>query len=225
MILTPQQETILDIFAGSGLSEKFYWTGGTLLSHYYLKHRYSYDLDFFSDSPFSYQDLANFLTAVKKSLKIEELEEVKIHDRWEFVIHATKPEIRFEFVHYNHEKKRLAKLIKYRGLLIDSLPDMAANKTMALIDRNHSKDLYDVYILLKRKKFTVPELLTLVHNKFGVHFDDFIFWSECAKALKKLPELKPYFTEKSEQKQGKIIKDVRSFFLEEGANYLSKRIG
>jgi len=102
---------------------------------------------------------------------------------------------------------------------------MAANKTMALIDRNHSKDLYDVYILLKRKKFTVPELLTLVHNKFGVHFDDFIFWSECAKALKKLPELKPYFTEKSEQKQGKIIKDVRSFFLEEGANYLSKRIG
>ena len=46
MILTPQQETILDIFAGSGLSEKFYWTGGTLLSHYYLKHRYSYDLDF-----------------------------------------------------------------------------------------------------------------------------------------------------------------------------------
>ena len=225
MILTPQQETILDIFAGSGLSEKFYWTGGTLLSHYYLKHRYSYDLDFFSDSPFSYQDLANFLTAGKKSLKIEELEEVKIHDRWEFVIHATKPETRFEFVHYNHEKKRLAKLIKYRGLLIDSLPDMAANKTMALIDRNHSKDLYDVYILLKRKKFTVPELLTLVHNKFGVHFDDFIFWSECAKALKKLPELKPYFTEKSEQKQGKIIKDVRSFFLEEGANYLSKRIG
>lgn len=225
MILTPPQETILDILAGSRLSEKFYWTGGTLLSHYYLKHRYSYDLDFFSESPFSYHELHNFLTSVKKALKVDKLEEAKIHDRWEFVIHTTKPETRFEFVHYNHEKKRLARLIKYRGLLIDSLADLAANKTMALIDRNHSKDLYDVYILLKRKKFTVPELLTFVHKKFGVEFNNFTFWSECAKALKKLTELKPYFMEKSEHRQGKIIKEMQSFFLDEGANYLSKRIG
>ena len=225
MNLTPQQEKILDIFADSGLSEKFYWTGGTLLSHYYLKHRYSYDLDFFSDSPFSYQELGNFLTAVKKSLKVNKLEETKIYDRWEFVLHNTQPETRFEFVHYNHAKKRLAKLIKYRGLLIDSLPDLAANKTMALIDRNHTKDLYDVYVLLKRKKFTLPQLLTMVHKKFGVQFNDFLFWSESAKTLKKLTELKPYFIEKSELKQGKIIKEIQSFFLDEGANYLSKRIG
>jgi len=50
--LNALQRQVLDLFARSALREKFYWTGGTLLSAVYLHHRRSEDLDFFSDSPF-----------------------------------------------------------------------------------------------------------------------------------------------------------------------------
>ena len=52
-ILTPDHEVILAILAKHEIAKRFYWTGGTLLSHYYLHHRKSFDLDFFSDTEFT----------------------------------------------------------------------------------------------------------------------------------------------------------------------------
>ena len=41
--LYPLQDEVLDLFT----EERFYLTGGTCLSRFYFKHRYSEDLDFF----------------------------------------------------------------------------------------------------------------------------------------------------------------------------------
>lgn len=225
MKLTPTQEIILEVLAKSNLSRNFYWTGGTLLSYHYLQHRYSFDLVFFTDKPFTRDELNDFLAAIKRTLKVDSIEEAKVADRWEFVIPDTELPTRFEFVLYNHEKKRQAPLMQLRGVFIDSLPDIAANKVMALFDRNHSKDLFDIYTMLIQKKFTVSDLIKLVNNKFGVEFGEFAFWGECTKALRKLADIKPYFLEKDPEKQAAIIKDVEQFFLEQGSNYLKKHLG
>jgi predicted nucleotidyltransferase component of viral defense system len=48
-ILNKTQKAVLDIFSKSDLSKKFYFTGGTALAFFYLKHRRSDDLDFFTE--------------------------------------------------------------------------------------------------------------------------------------------------------------------------------
>jgi len=50
-ILTPFQETLLKEIGRSTLNEVFFLTGGTALSAFFLQHRYSEDLDFFTDQP------------------------------------------------------------------------------------------------------------------------------------------------------------------------------
>ena len=61
------QKNSIDLLAKSPLKEQFYWTGDTLLSSFYLHHRQSKDLDFFSDSKFSYHQIINFIKELKKN--------------------------------------------------------------------------------------------------------------------------------------------------------------
>ena len=52
-ILTSEQHLVLDMAAKDELINSwFYLTGGTALAEFYLRHRLSEDLDFFSDEPF-----------------------------------------------------------------------------------------------------------------------------------------------------------------------------
>ena len=46
MNLSPSQRKAIDLLAKSPLREKFYGTGGTLLSYHYLNHRKSLDIVF-----------------------------------------------------------------------------------------------------------------------------------------------------------------------------------
>lgn len=55
--ITSLQERTLELFKKSLLSKNFYWTGGTVLSVFYLHHRRSRNLDFFSDAPVNYNEI------------------------------------------------------------------------------------------------------------------------------------------------------------------------
>ncbi len=111
--------------------------------------------------------------------------------------------------------------MKYKGLLIDNLTDMAANKVMAYLDRNQPKDLLDVYTLLVEKKFTLVELLQLVERKFGARIPEFLFWSESGKSLKRLDDLRPYLLESDLKQQDEFLTDVKHYFLDEGKDFLT----
>ena len=59
-LLTTIQREFLTVFAGLPDQESFYLAGGTGLAQFYLGHRLSFDLDFFTGEadlilPFSYQ--------------------------------------------------------------------------------------------------------------------------------------------------------------------------
>lgn len=217
--ITPLQKKVLDLFSKSRLKNKFYWTGGTLLSALYLHHRQSRDLDFFSDKPFPYNQIIDFAQNLKKQVKLTKIEEKKIFDRWEFFLHD-KEEIRLEFVFYDHPKIRARK--KWQGILIDSLEDIAANKVMAFFDRNDPKDLVDLYFLLTKKKFKVKELLKLVERKFGVTLEESSFWSESCKAFKDLNEVSPLLIVKTPQEKEKIIQEIKEYFTLQSIDYLKK---
>lgn len=218
--LNENQKILIKLLSVSPLVKKFYLTGGTALSAFYLHHRLSIDLDFFSDKPFSYDELTVFLNIIKEKFKVREIPAIKIFDRWQFTIEG-KESVKLEFVYFNHEKKRLKILETYMGIFVDSLDDIAANKTLAYFDRNEPKDLFDLYYLINQSGFSVSQLLQLVKNKFGLKFSEFSFWSESTKSLKLLNTLKPLIIEKN---PGDLIKKINLFVLEEGRKYLSKNL-
>ena len=217
--LTLLQKKVLDLFAKSSLRDKFYWTGGTLLSNRYLHHRLSNDLDFFTDDPFSYNQVIGFIQKLKKDLKLPEVEEKKIYDRYEFILH-NKGKLRLEFVQYEHPNLKTRE--RWKSITIDSLDDIATNKLMSLFDRNDPKDLFDLYFLLTKKNYTIEKLVKLVEKKFGVRFEKSGVLSEFHKSTKELDNLKPLILAKNQKEKESIIKKIQKYFSDLSNQYLKQ---
>ncbi len=75
-ILTDHQKKVLELMGKeSYFTRRFYFTGGTAPAEFYLQHRFSEDLDFFSErrevNPIF---ISHFLGAKKKILRLGKLE-------------------------------------------------------------------------------------------------------------------------------------------------------
>ncbi len=219
--LTPLQKETLILFSKSPLKDKFYWTGGTLLSFYYMHHRRSEDIDFFTNEKFNFEEVNNFAESLKEPLHLKNIESNKIYDRWEFFL-KNKDKLKVEFVLYDH--KRLKPTKKWRNMQIDSLEDMATNKTMALIGRNDPKDLVDMYFILSKRKFRIQTLLKWVNKKFGVEMSQSTFWSEAFKSFKYLDRIKPLLLG-NKKENGELVEEMKDYFISQSNGYLHKIIG
>lgn len=212
------QKKVLNFLSKSPLAEKFYFTGGTLLAAFYLHHRKSKYLDFFSDNLVAHNEIIEFINELKKELQLQKVKEKKIYDRFEFFI-SNGNEAKAEFVHYNHSKIKKRK--KWNGVYIDSLDDIAANKLMVFFDRNEPKDLFDLYFLITKKGYKVQKLLKLTEKKFGVSFSKTAVFSESFKALDNLENLKPLFLTKNNEESEKLIKEIKDYFVSNSTSLMS----
>ncbi len=219
--LTSIQKETLILFSKSPLKDKFYWTGGTLLSFYYLHHRRSEDIDLFTNEKFDFEEVNSFAESLTEPLHLKNIESNKIYNRWEFFL-KNKEKLKIEFVLYDH--KRLKPTKKWRNMQIDSLEDMATNKTMALIGRNDPKDLVDMYFILSKNKFRIQTLLKWVDKKFGVEISQSTFWSEALKTFKDLDKMKPFLLGNKKEKEV-LIEKIKEYFASKSNGYLHKIIG
>lgn len=222
MNLTEKQRQAIESLAKSPLADTFYWTGGTLLAVRYLQHRRSEDLDFFSETPFTFDEINRWVQEYKNVARFTNVQSQKIFDRWEFLFENGE-RLRIEFVHYNHEKKTLHARERFMGVLVDSMDDVAANKTMAYIDRNEPKDVFDLYFLLTKGKFTSGKLLECVEQKFGVKIPENLFWSQSFKA-KALSQIQPLLLEESEQEKTTVLERIQTYFQEESRKFLNRQL-
>lgn len=220
MALSKIQATILAALAQSPLRDRFYWTGGTLLAEKYLHHRHSYDVDLFTDKPFRYEEILPLVQEVKKRVKLKRVEERKVSDRWEFFLHNHR-EVRFEFVHYQFPALKPRK--EWRGVRIDSLDDLAANKTMALVERHAPKDAVDIYFLITKEKFTPKRLLTLAGEKFGLQMHEDTFLGEALRAAKQLAEIRPMLHGEARQHET-TLKEIQDYFNHIAYEFLHQRL-
>ena len=65
---TSQLQTLTAIATEPYFLETFYLSGGTALASWYLFHRESYDLDFFSERPFDYEKIRRWFHQQEKEL-------------------------------------------------------------------------------------------------------------------------------------------------------------
>ena len=217
--LTKEQDFALKLLASSPLAKTFYWTGGTALAFFYLNHRESYDLDFFTDKPFTYNAVKPFAENLSHKLRLKKLSERKVNDRWEFIL-KNGGTVRFEFVHYNFPALKSRR--KWRGIFVDSLKDMAANKTMAMIDRKEPKDALDVYFLVTDAGLQPEALLDFVQKKFGAKFSPSLFWGEGLLGSRGLDSIQPLLRGSKEKKE-RTIRTVQTFFENGAAEFIRHR--
>lgn len=207
-IITPEQQLILDqIKENDFFRQNFYFTGGTALSVFYLQHRYSEDLDFFSENEFDYEEILSRIKQWAKKLNFSFKAEPKEVVKMFFLDFENGVKLKIDFGHYPY--KRVEKGQIYEGITVDSLLDIAINKLSTVNQRSSVKDFVDLYYLLK--EFTLWDLMEGVKIKFHQEFEYWILASDLEFAVNQfntlprmikpltLDELKNFFREKAKE--------------------------
>ena len=159
-IINKVQDAILKDFGSVPDSQYFYLVGGTALARFYLQHRQSNDLDFFTGQeeiivPFSQQ-----LELYLKSKNFGCTRQRVFHSFVELVVTLKEEST---LIHLALDAAfRFSPTIEfpdYPKLKVDNLKDIASNKLLALFGRATLRDFIDVYFLIQRKHFSKQELM------------------------------------------------------------------
>ncbi|MFH0791947.1 MAG: nucleotidyl transferase AbiEii/AbiGii toxin family protein [bacterium] len=217
-IINCEQEKFLKFFATvSALRSSFYFTGGTALSHFYLKHRFSEDLDFFSEKEFDVKEITPFLRKGKKLLDYKTIDFQQSFNRNLFYfVFTSKKALKVEFTYFPFPQIEKPKLRD--GLSVDSLRDIAVNKVFAINQNPRGRDFFDLYFILKKENWDILELLKQARNKFDWQVDPFHFANQLFKIRKMFDDpilakddfdlniIKEYFIKLSKEIGNKAIK-------------------
>lgn len=132
------------------------------MSAFYLGHRYSEDLDFFTDQEIDLEALNAFLQSLPDT---DSVTFERKHDRKIFLLKFKDVSLQVQFDYFPYlflEGPRLVEKLK-----VDSLIDITANKVLASIDRNDPKDWVDLYAVFQLSKVITPEqVVSMAEKKF-----------------------------------------------------------
>lgn len=169
-ILSANQIKILEIISKDKIfCRSFYLTGGTALAEYYLKHRLSEDLDFFSEQEFDPQAITVFFIKNKKSLGIKKIDFQQSFNRNLFFLYLKNDIVKTEFTYFPFP--RIEKRAIKNSLFIDSLTDIAVNKLFAIYQKPRSRDFIDLYLIVKKTGWQMEDLVKKAKIKFDWHID------------------------------------------------------
>jgi len=210
-LLTPLQKRIISILGKESLFSKgFFLTGGTALAEFYLKHRLSGDLDFFTEVDGLIDQV---IPKVEKSLNKEKIK-IEITKRFDTFVemYASKGKETVKLDFAKDAPFRLKPLVRNKklGILVDNKLDIACNKFSALFDRHDTKDFVDIYFLCHEKEFTFGKIYRNAKKKH-IGLDD--YWLAVSlrfvEEIDKLPKmLKPLGIEDLKNFYRKKIKDI-----------------
>jgi hypothetical protein len=148
--LTPLQKDFIEILANLPDKDQFYLAGGTALSEYYLGHRLSFDLDYFTGTenlilPLSYQ-IETACPPKGISLKIIR----RFSSFVELLVEKGGESLKIDLAldsPYRFEKPILSR----EGIFINDYRDLRVDKLLAYFGRAEPRDAIDLYFILKKE--------------------------------------------------------------------------
>lgn len=214
-ILTKNQLAILrKIGANKFIVQNFYLTGGTPLAVFYLHHRYSEDLDFFSEKEIDVLNLNVFFNKIKKNTGIVKIDFQQSYNRNLFFLHFKNEILKTEFTFFPFTKIERGK--REYGIEIDSILDIAVNKLFTIYQRTRARDYIDLYFICKENKFSINNLIKKAKIKFDWHIDPLQLGTQFIRAkeakdfprmIKKIPnnEWQNFFIKEAEKLKEEVI--------------------
>jgi predicted nucleotidyltransferase component of viral defense system len=189
-ILSANQAKILEVISrDKKICQNFYLTGGTALAEYYLQHRLSEDLDFFSEKEFDIQGINVFFAKNNKLFGIKKIDFQQSFNRNLTFLYLKDEVIKTEFTYFPFP--RIEKKIKKNKLFIDSLEDIAVNKLFTIYQKPRSRDFIDLYLIMKKTDWKINDLIKKTKVKFDWHIDYLQLGSQFiqAKTVKDYPRM------------------------------------
>jgi len=215
-ILTITQTKLLkEISSNHFIQENFYLTGGTALSEYYLHHRLSEDLDFFTQEEFDPQAIQVLLNQHKKILQFTSIDYQPSFNRNIYMVNFVDTTVKTEFTVFPFPPIENGR--KVDELTIDSLLDIAVNKLFTIYQRPRTRDYIDLYLILKRIDETIPSLIKKAKLKFDWHVDPLTLGSQFLQCTEvadyphmiipiKDQDWQSFFIDESKKLEGNILK-------------------
>lgn len=187
-ILSDRQKLLLHLLASdTNIQQNFYLSGGTALAEFYLHHRYSEDLDFFTENEIDPMFIQGFLKSISAKTGIKKVDFEQSFNRNLFHLGFEDETIKTEFTYYPFTQLEEPKIID--GLKVDSLMDIAVNKTFTIYQKPRSRDFIDLYlILMKEKSWSFGDLRKQARTKFDTHMDPL----QMAKQLLEVDQLEDF---------------------------------
>lgn len=205
--LSRSQRSVLALLRKYRKLEKFYLGGGAGLA-YYLGHRRTRGLDFFTDGALDSADIIWTLSRRKRVRIIQQAEHtltLRVGGVLvSFFVHRWKPV---------HKLSVVAPGIKVAGIL-----DIAAMKLTAIAGRGAKKDFIDLYLVC-RTGFSLDQILdTLARRYRGVKYDLY-------HILRSLT----YFDDADKEQMPEMLvkvswDDVKTFFMKEARRLFIEKI-
>lgn len=162
-ILNKDYIRILDLCSKTNLIRENFWlTGGTALAEFYLQHRLSEDLDFFTDN----KDI--FRVAIEDFRSQAQKENIKLEVKKNTETFADINAILDEKIKLNFAVDapyRFKPTIESKfGIKVENKVDLSCNKLSALFNRYEPKDFTDVYFIHK-ELFNLDNLIPWAKDK------------------------------------------------------------
>jgi hypothetical protein len=164
---------------------EFYLVGGTALA-LQIGHRISIDFDLFSEKDTTTQ----LLQKVKRVFKESKIEIIVKHSEQLSVI---IDQIKIDFVKYPFPL--LFKLIRYQGVDLVNVQEIAAMKAYTMGRRETMKDYIDLYYILKQGHMTLEKIIELGQKKYRDEFNARLFLEQLIY-LKDVQEMEIKFLKK-----------------------------
>ena len=169
--LTPLQKEFMEILASLPDKDQFYLAGGTALSEYYLGHRLSFDLDYFTGTenlilPLSYQVET---TCQKKGLSLKVVR--RFSTFVEFLVEKGNESLKVDLAldsPYRFEPS----VLSIEGIYINDYADLRVDKLLAYFGRAEPRDAVDLYFILQKES---PEKLLDQAVQKDSGFDNYWF--------------------------------------------------
>jgi len=142
----------------------FYLTGGTALLRFYLKHRFSDDLDFFVNAS---PDFSKHILFIKNELQRQfktDISKTLVTDEFaRFFVEENKVFLKVEFV--NDVAYRAGYPVKSNQGNIDTVTNILSNKLTAIVGRDEPKDVFDIVTIATNFSFNWKEMFNHAKEK------------------------------------------------------------
>jgi predicted nucleotidyltransferase component of viral defense system len=146
-VLTEIQIEFIRRLAKSSIQDRFFLTGGTALSEFYLKHRLSEDLDFFTGEERNVIDVLPVVEVINRELSGKLEIKRSARSIIQFLITRGEEMLHCDFAYDSPFRLKPTVLNPEFGIFIDNELDIACNKLSALYDRNNPKDFVDIFFI------------------------------------------------------------------------------
>ncbi len=165
---SPQQrELLLKLLENEVIEQAFFLSGGTALSVFYLGHRISEDLDFFTKSDVNLNNISFWI-------KLKFSNNANIISISEFYLSYEIFNMRVDFAIDKLSINCIRNVFEFENkkkLTIDCIENIASNKLCAIVSRIEIRDLVDFYFIMKNFNLDFDEIYNVCIKKDAL-FDD-----------------------------------------------------